>query len=654
MHEPEQPDHPGPGRPTAIAASAAAAAAVAGVPNRSQADLLRTVKMLMLFRVGLATLLLASAVVAELSRGTVEELAGPFARFGFGLIAATYFASLAYALLFPRVRDPIRFAYWQIAVDLALTTMVVHATGGGQSGFCFLYLIDVVAVALLARRRGAAVVAAAGITLMVGVAVLGWMHLLPLLPGQLVAPWHLSRGELAGKLTLNTAALIAVGFLASKLAAKNRQADERLTIHEAYAGDLARLHENTIRCLTSGLVTVDLAGRVTTANEVAREILGAGPQGLMGLPLTDVLPDLPRVLAAAGPAGTVRRAELSAATPDGSLRHLGVSAAPLSDHLGQLIGRVIHFQDLTELKRMELAVARSERLASIGRLSAAIAHEIRNPLASISGSMEILRDQPGTDPESRQLMNIAVREVDRLNALVTSLLDYARPSSEERRRVNLVEEAQEIVQAFERERRDERQADRRGVRSGQRSRDRSGGRPDSPDPLESAAQRRRGHAPGWHHQGAGYVRGRERPARSRAVRRPRPGCPRHPDGGRQWFGHSQGRSGPDLRTILLHQGRRNRAGPGHGGPHRGRSPRLNRGHQRRRHRHHSDHSSAQGRHGRAFLSGTRGVSARRPCLPVNGQAADTKARGPYLSGASKARSTATWSRGVSSNCCAES
>lgn len=106
---------------------------------------------------------------------------------------------------------------------------------------------------------------------------------------------------------------------------------------------------------------------------------------------------------------------------------------------------------------MELAVARAERLASIGRLSAAIAHEIRNPLASISGSIEILRDQPGTDPESRQLMNIAVREVDRLNALVTSLLEYARPRGEERRRVDLGEEAREIVQAFEREHREEHQ-----------------------------------------------------------------------------------------------------------------------------------------------------------------------------------------------------
>ncbi len=411
----------------------------------------------MLFRVGLVTLLLASAVLAEVSRGTWEDFAGPFARFGFALVAATYGASLAYALMFPRVRDPLSFAYWQIGVDLALTTLVVHATGGGQSGFCFLYLVDVVAVALLARRRGAAVVAFAGITLMVGVGVLGWARWLPLVPGQLVVPWSISRAELAGKLTLNIAALVAVGFLASKLAAKNRLAHERLTIHEAYAGDLARLHENTIRCLTSGLVTVDLLGRVTTANEVAREILSAGAFELLGLPLTNVIPDLPRVLAAAGPSGTVRRAEVSAANQDGSVRHLGVSAAPLSDHLGQLIGRVIHFQDLTELKRMEIAVARAERLASIGRLSAAIAHEIRNPLASISGSIEILRDQPGTDPESRQLMNIAVREVDRLNALVTSLLEYARPRTEERRRVDLGEEVIEVVQAFERERRDDRQ-----------------------------------------------------------------------------------------------------------------------------------------------------------------------------------------------------
>jgi two-component system sensor histidine kinase PilS (NtrC family) len=427
--------------------------------HRARRDGLRTVKYLMLFRVGLATLLLFLTVLAEVSSGNAENgLSAPFAGFIFALIAATYAASLVYALAYTRVEDPIRFGYWQIAIDLLLTTALVHATGGAQSGFCFLYFVDVVAVTLLARRRGAALVALTGIALMCGVSILGFLGWIPPVPGQIAVPWDIARGALITKLGLNSAALIAVGMLSSRLAALSRHADEQLSRHEAMAGDLARLHENTIRSLASGLVTLDLAGVVTSANDFACEILGQSATSLLGLPLAHVLPELPRLLSDAGPGGTVRRSELTAERPDGSMRHLGISAAPLSDRTGRHIGRVIHFQDLTELKRMELAVARSERLATIGRLSAAIAHEIRNPLASISGSIEILRELPSSEPDSRQLMDIAIREADRLNGLITSLLDYARPSSEERRALDLGEEVREIVQAFEHEKRDKDQA----------------------------------------------------------------------------------------------------------------------------------------------------------------------------------------------------
>ena len=103
------------------------------------------------------------------------------------------------------------------------------------------------------------------------------------------------------------------------------------------------------------------------------------------------------MLEEAGPIGAVRRHEVDAIRPDGSVRNLGISATPLSDHTGQIIGRVLHFQDLTELRRMQIQVERSERLASIGRLAAGIAHEIRNPLASISGSVEMLRGLPGAE-----------------------------------------------------------------------------------------------------------------------------------------------------------------------------------------------------------------------------------------------------------------
>ena len=336
-----------------------------------------------------------------------------------------------------------------------LATLLIHATGGGQSPFFFLYFLDVVAVALLAQRRGAAVAAGASTVLMAAVSVAGyWRHVAAGARAAAGCRGRSSRDDLAMRLALNALALGAVGVLATHLARQTRQAGERLTRHERYAGDLATLHENTIRSMTSGLVTLDLEGRVTSINEAGSEILGVSRARLIGEPLEVHLPQLALLLLEAGPQGTVRRAEITALRDDGAVRNLGISAAPLADYAGNVIGRVIHFQDLTELRRMQLEVERAERLASIGRLAAGIAHEIRNPLASISGSIEMLKTTPGADADSRQLMDIAVREVDRLNRLITDLLDYARPHKEERRRLDLGEHAGEIVRAFEQERRE--------------------------------------------------------------------------------------------------------------------------------------------------------------------------------------------------------
>ncbi|HEX3694823.1 MAG TPA: ATP-binding protein [Polyangia bacterium] len=425
----------------------------ARLDRRRRREAMRTVKYLMLFRVALTTLLLVAVVSATVSQWGGEALSGPFPRFAFALLTTTYLASLVYALIFRRVRDPIRFAYLQITVDLVLTSVLVHATGGGNSGFIFLYFVDVVAVALLAQRRGAAVVAASSAVLIVCTSLFGYEHWLPMVPGQTWFPWDIARGVLAVRLTLNVSALAAVGALATHLASQTRQAGERLTRHERYAGDLATLHENTIRSLTSGLVTLDLDGRVTSVNDAACEILGIPGVLLFGASLDTHLPALTGVLVGLRKEGTLRRGEITAVRPDSAVRNLGISAAPLSDSAGKIVGRVLHFQDLTELRRMQIKVERAERLASIGRLAAGIAHEIRNPLASISGSMEMLKTSPGADSDSRQLMDIAVREVDRLNRLITDLLDYARPRTEERQRLDLGELVSEIARAFQQERR---------------------------------------------------------------------------------------------------------------------------------------------------------------------------------------------------------
>jgi two-component system sensor histidine kinase PilS (NtrC family) len=421
--------------------------------DRTRAEVLRIVTYLMLVRAGLATVLMLSVVILALTVGSIDTLSSPFGRFVFGLLATTYLASLGYAVSLRRIQDPVRFADIQIGVDLVLVTLLVHATGGAQSGYTFLYFVDVVVVSALPKGFGAASVSLASALLFVCISLLGYFKVLPPITGQTVFPWDLTREELAFRIVIFLAGLISVGSLGVSLARQRRKVGERLAVQTQIVGDLASLHQDTIRCLSSGLVTTTLDGTITSMNGAACEILGIDHAPPLGQGLSKHIPCLDKVLAKAGAQGRVLRDEVDAIRGDGQQRRLGLSATPLSDHSGLVTGRVIHFQDLTDLRQMEQAVARSERLAGIGRLAANIAHEIRNPLASISGSVEVLRRLPGADPETRNLVDIAVREVDRVNALITSLLDYARPRSEERQHLDLGELIGDIAKIFEQERR---------------------------------------------------------------------------------------------------------------------------------------------------------------------------------------------------------
>jgi two-component system sensor histidine kinase PilS (NtrC family) len=436
-----------------LGAPAARGQADAVQGERGRQEALRTVTYLMLVRTALATVLMMSVVILALTLGSPDTLSGPFGRFVFALLATTYVATLAYALGLGRIQDPVRFADIQIGVDLVLVTLLIHATGGAQSGYTFLYLVDVVAVSLLPKRFSPGNVAAASALLFVGISLLGYLRILPPITGQTVFPWDLTLEELVFRLVVYLAGVVSVAALGMSLYAKTREARERLAQHERIAGDLASLHQNTIRCLSAGLVTTTLDGTMTSINDAACEILGIGAPTPEGQRLERLIPGMAAVMAEDLSLGRVIRQEVQALHANGSPRCLAVSATPLSDHTGRIVGRVIHFQDLTELRSMEGAVRRSERLAGIGRLAANIAHEIRNPLASISGSVEVLRKQPGTDAEARTLIDIAVREVDRVNGLISGLLDYARPRTEDRQRLDLGEMVNEIAKVFEQERR---------------------------------------------------------------------------------------------------------------------------------------------------------------------------------------------------------
>jgi two-component system sensor histidine kinase PilS (NtrC family) len=195
---------------------------------------------------------------------------------------------------------------------------------------------------------------------------------------------------------------------------------ETLATTRKAAAELFTLHQDIVRSLASGLITVAPDGTVLTANQAAADILRRPAAELHDRPIEAVLPGLTALLAGSR-GGELRRADLAF----GELS-LGVTVSPLRDVRDQVIGRVVSFTDLTELRRLEQHMRRAERLATVGQLAAGVAHEIRNPLAAISGSIELLRQAPATD-EDRTLMAIVHREVQRLNELIGDLLDYANP-----------------------------------------------------------------------------------------------------------------------------------------------------------------------------------------------------------------------------------
>lgn len=324
-----------------------------------------------------------------------------------GIIAAQYVATVVFGLLLRRGVPPEAVSRPMLAGDLVLASALVMTTGGAQSPYMFLYALTIVAAGALSYRRGAVVVTIASLGAMFAVSLLAWMHALPGFSVQ-VRPWEQTGVELVRTLGINSAALIGVGALSYIFGDQLERGAETLATTRRAAAELLTLHQDIVRSLSSGLITTTPDGTIITANESAAEILGREVVG----PIESMLPGLP----------VQGRADVVAGA-----KALGVTVSPLRDEHDQVVGRVINFQDLTELRRLEQHARRAERLATVGQLAAGVAHEIRNPLASISGSIELLRQSPQASDDDRTLMTIVHREIQRLNALIGDLLDYANP-----------------------------------------------------------------------------------------------------------------------------------------------------------------------------------------------------------------------------------
>ncbi len=416
----------------------------------------RRIGYLMLFRVVLITLVLGTTVALNLA--SPEKLGENRSLYLFAIIGVTYVLTLIYALALAsgRVTHPKAFANIQISLDLATTTLLVHATGGMESAYSWFYSLSVIGAAMVRGRRGAFVIAAVSALLFAGVGIVTRFGIISV-PELGESARRMSTVAILRALLTNFGALIAIAALAAQLATELRRVEGRLEAERTLASNLAAQSADIIRCLNSGLVTVDLAGNVTSWNQAATDITGIPRDAAEGKPLTGVLPGLVPLIAEIDASGSVRRAEIDERhQPDGTSIALGISISPLTDSAGMPIGRIVNFQDLTQLRVLGEAIKRSEQLAVVGKLAASIAHEIRNPLAAIGGSVELL-EQGGpptaaTDNDSKTLIEIVKREVDRMNGLVTQLLDYARPRKMVAAPIDLDVIVRETVRVFAQDR----------------------------------------------------------------------------------------------------------------------------------------------------------------------------------------------------------
>jgi two-component system sensor histidine kinase PilS (NtrC family) len=391
-------------------------------------ELRRKLAWLIAIRAVLSTVLLGGAIFAQItSPGSFPV--DPF----FFLIAFTYAATIAYAVTLRFVDRHRWLINVQLAVDALIVSAFISMTGGIASVFSSLYVLPIVGASIVQFRRGGLLVATLSALIYAGLILAQYLAA----SGYVNEPWFATQVESLPsapiaqyRVALNLFGFFAVALLSGSLAEGVRTAGARLDQASTRIADLQAMNQHVIDSMPSGLATADTAQRILTFNRAAEAITGLPFKSVVGRPLTEVL-HLPRPLAESLDRGLdprgVRRIELRYPTTDGRGEiDIGLSVTHLETPSGRA-GFLITFQDVTQIKKLERDALLQQRLAAVGEMAAGIAHEIRNPLASMSGSIQILRQELPLSAEQEQLMDIVLRESERLNTTIGSFLAYARP-----------------------------------------------------------------------------------------------------------------------------------------------------------------------------------------------------------------------------------
>lgn len=348
------------------------------------------------------------------------------------VLVATYVLNGLAWLGIRRGADVVHLVYPQLIWDIFVITELVYYTGGIDSPLIPLYFLAIFGASIFLGLRGSVIVAGQS-SLVYGVVV--WSEFRGIIPEVLPAGWLSPSTYQLQAILINIYLYISFFFLSAfisgYLADRLRRKGEQLEMTSNLLRRMRLNTDNIMKNMAGGLITVDHEGKIVYFNRAAERILGFEEGDVTGKPCREVfegrMDDFGRKIMETLEKGVVHaRSEVVVRSGSMGLKPIGLTTALVQDEQGRKGWVIVNFQDLTEVKRMEQMVRRADRLAAVGELSAGIAHEIRNPLASISGAVEILKETEPLSGENEKLMNLVIRESDRLNKIISGFLDFAR------------------------------------------------------------------------------------------------------------------------------------------------------------------------------------------------------------------------------------
>ncbi|MFN0279956.1 MAG: two-component system sensor histidine kinase NtrB [Pyrinomonadaceae bacterium] len=335
---------------------------------------------------------------------------------------------------------------WQIRtqffLDALLITWLVWRTGDLTSPYITLYIVLIGVASFFLKPLST--------LLMAGFCVLLFITLTLLTHTALIETYGQTQPIVKAVqiVSFHVVAFFVVGLLASRLSDRHSSGEQLAETAKTLAS-LRLLHERIVESIRSGLITTDLEGTIYTFNAAATEITGYRLDEMQGKSINSLFGDIREQidlsLAAAGEGEQLPRFECDLLTPEGFAVRIGYCVMLLFSESHEATGLIITFQDLTEIRSMEESVRRKDRLAAVGRVAAGLAHEIRNPLGAMRGAIQVLESKIPAEPVETGLMDIILKESDRLNSIITNFLGYARPMAATFSETNVGEAIQDTI-----------------------------------------------------------------------------------------------------------------------------------------------------------------------------------------------------------------